>query len=156
MVAEHMAEYLLARKKEKASIARRVVGQIKEEGGRFLKRSPGIDVWVEVTDKKATEKTSQALREGLDVRHKTYRPEKMPRRDSDSSSENPRKRTRVVEGKVIDTPEIDGVSNKMFSGSSAIPELSMERDRVRKMEPMRLFFEPPRITKDDCHDTAAV
>lgn len=36
--------------------------------------------WVEVSDKKATEKTSQALREGLDVRNHTVRPRKLARR----------------------------------------------------------------------------
>ena len=44
IVADHMDEYLQARKKEKAVIARRIVDMIKNDGGRFLKRSPAGDV----------------------------------------------------------------------------------------------------------------
>lgn len=72
IVAEHQREYLKSRKKEKIGIARRVVAIIQSNGGRFLKRTPA-DEWVEVDDKRAQEKTSQALREGLDVRNKVVR-----------------------------------------------------------------------------------
>ena len=111
---------------------------------------------MEVPDKRATEKTSQALREGLDVRHKTYRPEKMARRDSDSSSENPRKRTRAVHGKVLGSPRIDG--KKVYVDAS-IPELAPEGSLAQRkniMQSLGMFFEPPKITKADCDDTAAV
>merc|ERR1712087_507779 len=78
-------------KKEKAFIAQRVIERIHESGGRFLKRDgPSMELWVEVPKKKALMKTAQALREGLDVRHKTVRPEKILRRES--STDNPRKR----------------------------------------------------------------
>jgi hypothetical protein len=72
IVAEHQQEYLRSRKKEKIGIARRVVVMVQSNGGRFLKRTPA-DEWVEVDDKRAQEKTSQALREGLDVRNKIVR-----------------------------------------------------------------------------------
>lgn len=163
IVADHMPEYLAARKKEKANIAKRIVSLIKQDGGRFLKRSSDSDTWLEVSDKKATEKTSQALREGLDVRHKTYRPEKMARRDSDASQENPRKRTRLVTGKVIDSPRLVGGGGNYGDISpipedySAVPDLKSEdyseNGRVDHLLP---YFEPPRITKADCADVASV
>ena len=40
IVADHMSEYLAAKKKDKIVIARRIVAQIRANGGRFLKRSP--------------------------------------------------------------------------------------------------------------------
>eukprot|EP00934_Nitzschia_sp_Nitz4_P003682 Nitzschia sp. Nitz4//scaffold141_size107518//87781//88335//NITZ4_004295-RA/size107518-processed-gene-0.92-mRNA-1//1//CDS//3329536345//3672//frame0 len=155
IVAEHMDEYLQARKKEKATIAKRIVTQIKEAGGRFLKRDQDTDVWVEVPERRAREKTSQALREGLDVRHKTYRPEKMARRDSDASSENPRKKTRLVEGKVADNDSIH-----QSPGNSPVPELKNETPSPRSVDPLFLCFEPPVISQPispiDCEDVAAV
>lgn len=59
--------YLLATKREKAGVAREIVDVIRNLSppGRFLKKdqqNPGV--WVEIGDRKAREKTSQALREG--------------------------------------------------------------------------------------------
>jgi hypothetical protein len=151
IVVEYQYEYLEAKKKEKAVIARQIVERIKKSGGRFLKRDATSDVWVEVTPKKATEKTSQALREGLDVRHKTIRPEKMPRRDSDSSCESPRKRARLVEGKVVEPPSLMGFGREQGN----IPELNDER-RSAPVDPMLEYFKPPSITQEDCENTEAV
>ena len=69
VVAEHQKEYLGARKNDKIDIARRIVSIINSRGGRFLKREGSA--WAEVTDKRAQQKTSQALREGLGVRNNT-------------------------------------------------------------------------------------
>jgi len=220
IVAEHMPEYLLARKKEKAHIARRVVRSIQRDGGRFLKRqkdhSTGTEVWMEVTDKKATEKTSQALREGLDVRHKTYRPEKLsagtrlnaripqhhnspsqqyqrqqqlqrsaflPVSPSSPYSENPRTRTRLVEGTVLSPhhapsmamttvstlgaqrllhriPRDPSQDDLPSSCGSSVPDLAPEAFLPAAFRPPRhplqALFEPPRITRSDCEDVAAV
>lgn len=102
LVAQHQSEYLLAKKKQKMEIANRIVRIIEHRGGRFLKKHAD-GVWAPVPPKKAQTKTSQALREGLDVRHKTIRPEKMPRRyrQEDEEEHGPRKRVKVVDGRVI-------------------------------------------------------
>ena len=84
IVQDHQAEYLKARKRDKILIAQRIVAMIQDNGGRFLKRSADGESWVLVTDKKAQEKASQALREGLDVCNKKIRPSKQIRRDDDS------------------------------------------------------------------------
>ena len=78
--------YTTCLKTEKLKISRSIVAAIREKKGRFLEKDAATGTWYDIGDKKAVEKTSQALREGLDVRHKTYRPEKMSRRDSDSST----------------------------------------------------------------------
>ena len=139
IVAGYQREYLVARKKDKALIAGKIVSIVKENGGRFLKRSTESNVWVEVTDKKATEKTSQALREGLDVRHRTIRPEKMTRRnDVGSNAEKSRKRTTIVQGYVA-----DDVSPSLRSQSTmeTVPELNEES--------MFMYLPPPIVTRSD-------
>eukprot|EP00529_Nitzschia_sp_RCC80_P028800 CAMPEP_0113452994 /NCGR_PEP_ID=MMETSP0014_2-20120614/7131_1 /TAXON_ID=2857 /ORGANISM="Nitzschia sp." /LENGTH=327 /DNA_ID=CAMNT_0000344379 /DNA_START=437 /DNA_END=1420 /DNA_ORIENTATION=- /assembly_acc=CAM_ASM_000159 len=115
IVAEYTNEYLRAKKKEKKEIAVRIVQRVHDIGGRFLTRcGPNhSDVWAEVTASRALEKSKQALREGLDVRHKTIRPEKhIHRRDSESSTEedNPRKRARLVQGVVMESPTQSSMS----------------------------------------------
>mmetsp|Transcript_23821 Transcript_23821/g.34805 ORF Transcript_23821/g.34805 Transcript_23821/m.34805 type:complete len:209 (+) Transcript_23821:99-725(+) len=72
LVQAHQESYLNAKKRDKSKIAKLIVSEIRHLGGRFLKREDEGNVWVEVGDKKAVEKTSQALREGLDVRRHLF------------------------------------------------------------------------------------
>lgn len=148
IVSEYQEEYLDARKKEKAVIAKRVVARIHENGGRFLKRDASSDSWVEVPPKKALLKTGQALREGLDVRHKTVRPDKMPRRYDEASSESPRKRARLVYGKVVQSPTLASVTPEQQS----IPDLNDEQN----YDQVCLYFAPPTITRDSCETVEQV
>eukprot|EP00531_Pseudo-nitzschia_arenysensis_P005945 CAMPEP_0116130348 /NCGR_PEP_ID=MMETSP0329-20121206/8422_1 /TAXON_ID=697910 /ORGANISM="Pseudo-nitzschia arenysensis, Strain B593" /LENGTH=871 /DNA_ID=CAMNT_0003624701 /DNA_START=172 /DNA_END=2787 /DNA_ORIENTATION=- len=68
LVQEFQPIYLLARRKEKPLLARTIVLVIRKRGGRFLKKDEETGELYEVGDAKAEAKTSQALREGLDVR----------------------------------------------------------------------------------------
>jgi hypothetical protein len=68
LVQEFQPTYLLARRKEKPLLARTIVLIIRKRGGRFLKKDEETGELYEVGDAKAEAKTSQALREGLDVR----------------------------------------------------------------------------------------
>ena len=68
LVQEFQPTYLLARRKEKPLLARTIVLIIRKRGGRFLKKDDETGELYEVGDAKAEAKTSQALREGLDVR----------------------------------------------------------------------------------------
>jgi len=68
LVRHHQESYLLATKKDKAGVAKGIVEAIRglKPPGRFLKKTRDIGpngVWVEIGDRKAREKTSQALRE---------------------------------------------------------------------------------------------
>lgn len=67
LVRMKQESYLLATKREKAGVAKEIVDLIRclTPSGRFLKKdaqNPGH--WIEIGDRKAREKTSQALREG--------------------------------------------------------------------------------------------
>ena len=68
LVQDFQPTYLLARRKEKPLLARTIVLIIRKRGGRFLKKNEETGELMEVGDTKAEAKTSQALREGLDVR----------------------------------------------------------------------------------------
>lgn len=69
LVQGHQDGYLHAVKSEKKEIARSIVATIRSRGGRFLRKcTDGRVGWLEIGDKKAREKTSQALREGLDAK----------------------------------------------------------------------------------------
>lgn len=65
IVALHRADYVRAPKIQKPSVARVIVRAIRngEPPGRFLRKDDKTGKWVDIGDKKAAEKTSQALRE---------------------------------------------------------------------------------------------
>jgi hypothetical protein len=56
--------YIACLKTEKLKISRSIVAAIREQKGRFLERDAKQGTWYDIGDKKAIEKTSQALREG--------------------------------------------------------------------------------------------
>lgn len=142
IVADHQEEYLKARKRDKILIAQRIVEIVKENGGRFLKRA-GERNWVPVSDKKAQEKTSQALREGLDVRNRKLRPSKQIRRDDDSSEYSgeqvKRKGPVVALGKVvtnsIKTNETDHTMPSLAE-ERAVPSLVPYQRQISRSEVM--------------------
>lgn len=72
LVTQHRTPYALARKRDKAAIAQSIVRIVQETGGRFLNKEAPMgateEVWIQVTDQKAVDKTKQALREGADIR----------------------------------------------------------------------------------------
>lgn len=65
IVALHRPDYVRAPKIQKPSVARVIVRAIRngDPPGRFLKKDEKTGKWYDVGDKKAAEKTSQALRE---------------------------------------------------------------------------------------------
>lgn len=68
LVQEYQPEYLVARRKAKPHISKTIVQIVRKRGGRFLKKEESTGYLYEVGDERAEAKTSQALREGLDVR----------------------------------------------------------------------------------------
>jgi len=70
IVALHRPDYVRAPKIQKPSVARVIVRAIRngDPPGRFLKKDDKTGRWYDIGDKKAAEKTSQALREKLDLK----------------------------------------------------------------------------------------
>lgn len=65
IVALHRPDYVRAPKVQKPSVARVIVRAIRngDPPGRFLKKDEKTGKWIDIGDRKAAEKTSQALRE---------------------------------------------------------------------------------------------
>jgi hypothetical protein len=82
VVAQHQPRYLVCRRADKEVIAAEIVQIIHQRGGRFLSKNEAGQ-WEEVTEKKAINKASQALREGMNVRGGTL---KSPERESKFAS----------------------------------------------------------------------
>jgi hypothetical protein len=166
VVTDYQLEYLMAKKREKKVIAKRIVDQIYNSGGRFLRKSPVSNVWSEVTEKKALEKASQSLRESLDVRHKKFRPEKIIRqRDTDDL--NPRKRSRLVKGMVMESPKLASMVSRPSavvdsSGGGVadddIPDLKAEDGLETSACKLELFFNfsPPEAAEEDCENVSEI
>mmetsp|Transcript_40225 Transcript_40225/g.84482 ORF Transcript_40225/g.84482 Transcript_40225/m.84482 type:complete len:321 (-) Transcript_40225:191-1153(-) len=65
VVSEYVDAYMISTKKQKMNISRSIVDRIHNEfNARFLEKRIGTDLWVEVEDRRALEKTAQALRDG--------------------------------------------------------------------------------------------
>ena len=64
LIVRSQYNYVLATRSEKTAMARRIVAEIRRNKGRFLKQDES-GAWIDVGNKKAVEKTSQALREGF-------------------------------------------------------------------------------------------
>ncbi len=64
-MALHRPDYVRAPKIQKPSVARVIVRAIRngDPPGRFLRKDEKTGKWIDIGDKKAAEKTSQALRE---------------------------------------------------------------------------------------------
>jgi hypothetical protein len=151
IVACHQGEYLKAKKKDKVRVSQAIVRAIRESGGRFLRRvSEGL--WVEVGDKKATEKTSQALREGLDVRAITLG--KAQRCSSEGSSDTdedtPRKKRRIEKKEAVHPPsDVRLLSMEAHS----MPDLE---DETPRLMPNFFFPELQPLSPSDCNTIAEI
>eukprot|EP00977_Amphora_coffeiformis_P001511 scaffold294_cov221-Amphora_coffeaeformis.AAC.67 len=64
LVSLNKGLYITCLKTEKLKISRSIVAAIREKKGRFLEKDAASGTWYDIGDKKAVEKTSQALREG--------------------------------------------------------------------------------------------
>ena len=146
IVASKQIEYLDAKKKEKRSIAQDCVETVKKNGGRFLRRDNASGSWVEVPMVQAVKKASQALREGLDVRHKRMREGKS---GLVMSSPQKKKRQKVVSGSVAGgSPALVSLAGE----ENAVPELRDEQ----KPQSAALLYQAPPVSDKDCNNVMEV
>lgn len=132
IVAHYQKQYLAARKRDKRNIAEIIVSEVRKDGGRFLKREADL-TWVEVDDKKACEKTSQALREGLDVRKKCGEsakktsPKKQAAQDNDTPPAKRIKAEEDAEGTLL-----QDTTSKSPAGPTSNPSTMVKPDSCTK------------------------
>uniref|UniRef100_A0A6U0HIK5 DUF6824 domain-containing protein n=1 Tax=Helicotheca tamesis TaxID=374047 RepID=A0A6U0HIK5_9STRA len=179
MVAEHQPQYLNAKKRDKANIARRIVQILRGRGSRFLKKAEGKgpERWVDVGDKKATEKTSQALREGLDVRHadkavgdkatagtKTGRADPETGKSTGTPAQKRRRTTGPTAGGTATANPAGGSKNAPHGSPALVSEggecgalplstAELEGDAIAKAQ---YVFDPPPVVSSDCSNVEAV
>jgi hypothetical protein len=138
--------YLLARRKEKPLLARTIVLIIRKRGGRFLKKDEETGELYEVGDTKAEAKTSQALREGLDVRatksaasnlidKKTKKKDKSLSDDDDKIEETPEHNpsTSSSASSIQSPPVLPRLNPDEKPPHSPLPEASMQFRKRRRM-----------------------
>ena len=78
LIKERQPEYTTCAKAEKLKISRSIVEHVRTEyRGRFLVRDSTTKSWYDIGEKKAVEKTSQALREGQPKRWEKIRKAKL-------------------------------------------------------------------------------
>ena len=148
LVAANQQEYLKARKHEKVIIARRIVAEVQSRGGRFLQNGISKDHWDEVPDKRAQEKTSQALREGLDVRNNKFRPNKLikaVRRGSESSTSQNATNQLIVSSMSTNTAITNSsvVTPKMSPSNKSAPTIRSITGKQHNLDIPSFDDEPP-------------
>jgi hypothetical protein len=73
MVRDHKVDYVNCPKQQKGKFSKMIVDKIKARNpaGRFLKQAKDTKLWYDIGEKKALDKTRQALREGApELMHK--------------------------------------------------------------------------------------
>ena len=166
LVQEFQPIYLMAKRKEKPLLARTIVLIIRKRGGRFLKKNEETGELFEVGDLKAEAKTSQALREGLDVRatksgsghmaKKGDKSMKSPGSCNDSPKGRQGEHDSPVSRPTESPPTIPRLQGIVHPHSPEANELRKRR-RVRSAERFVSDFMPPRADfnnrGDDDDDT---
>jgi hypothetical protein len=61
LIEQHRAAYVVAARRAKAMIAKRVVSMIHDSGGRFLRRDELKGCWFEIAHEKAVEKVRRTI-----------------------------------------------------------------------------------------------
>ena len=161
LVAANQQEYLNARKHDKVIISRRIVAEIQSRGGRFLQNGISKDHWDEVPDKRAQEKTSQALREGLDVRNNKLRPNKLIkalRRGSESSASHINTIISTNLTSVV-TPKLSPINQSSLTNHCNIGKplhLDMPSFNEESSEAACLSYQLPTISKQELEHACQV
>jgi len=111
IVALHRPDYVRAPKVQKPSVARVIVRAIRngDPPGRFLRKDEKTGQWVDIGDRKAAEKTSQALREKPDDEEKGIAEgvaeiAPKPSEDDDGEDDNEGKKPAVKKEDTKSTP----------------------------------------------------
>lgn len=113
LVKKHKVAYVACPKPQKGKFSRLIYDEIRarEPPGRFLKQDSSTKLWYDIGEKKALDKTRQALREGAPDIMKELAPEE---EDSDSVGVSP--------GPPVKAPALMQVSGFVFQVSLGLLE----------------------------------
>ena len=94
LVAANKELYVTLPKKQKMLLSQSIVNAVRSQNppGRFLQKDGKTDLWYDVGDKRAQEKTSQALREGapeIRLKMKDHGPEEDAKQNSTGTTSKP-------------------------------------------------------------------
>ena len=97
MVEDRKLDYVNSKRLDKPLVALDIIRQWREQEppGRFLKLDEDTGLWTDVGDKKAREKTSQALREKAPLIRKQQEEEQMGKTSTSDSELEVRKKRNV-------------------------------------------------------------
>jgi hypothetical protein len=167
LVQDFQPTYLLARRKEKPLLARTIVLIIRKRGGRFLKKDEESGELFEVGDSKAEAKTSQALREGLDVRATKSAASSIPDKKKkkgkgvkdESDAETNEEEENSIASPTRSAPEdaIEKPTESPESSPPVLPKLSAEEQRpvVRVPSPQQMQFRKRRRMRSGDNNISA-
>lgn len=95
LVEERKVDYVNSKRLDKPLVALDIIRswRAQDPPGRFLKLNEGTGLWHDVGDKKAREKTSQALREKAPLLRQQQREEEQQRRTKDTNGDNNNNKT---------------------------------------------------------------
>lgn len=150
LVQDFQPIYLMAKRKEKPMLARTIVLIIRKRGGRFLKKNEETGELFEVGDVKAEAKTSQALREGLDVRATKSASSTSAKKDKKSPTGSPKSSKDSETSRRPESPpplprlQGEEVVIGQVPPHSPEPNQIRKRRRIRSAERFFNDFMPPR------------
>jgi len=129
----HRRSYLKARKNDKPAISRAIVAVIREQNGRFLKREDKSNLWFEIGDDAAREKTSQALRQRApEMRKILFESERQQARQQVEEYQNTQSQSMYYSGQNIPIqPSYVPMQNKnQFDKFGSVP--TSDYDQIRQ------------------------
>lgn len=151
LVQEFQPIYLLARRKEKPLLARTIVLVIRKRGGRFLKKDEETGELYEVGDSKAEAKTSQALREGLDVRATKSASSSLMDKKKKSTVKSPKENNSADDNDKDDNIEphtVTSTSTLVDVAKSESETTSDEPSKEKEMDKEKAVVSPAGVSSD--------
>jgi len=120
LVRKHKVDYVKCPKPQKGKFSKIIVDEIKNRNppGRFLKQDAATKLWYDIGEKKALDKTRQALREGA--------PELMKEMSGDDQGSEGEDRPVQNQQNIIGNASVAGLANPTFStGGFRSPVMNM-------------------------------
>lgn len=137
IVGRHVDVYVTSTKKQKMNISKSVVEQLHKLSppGRFLEKNTGTGLWQEVDQKRALEKTAQALRDGAAPLRKKMAEDLSIIMSSGDHQGPPPKKQRA------DNPVLEVLQSTQRNQQAQLQSAIDEDEFTREMGPDEHFFD---------------